>query len=82
MHHMIVLLKPASRALQPPDMTRTASDPVVVAIGTEGAAPVLASAPLGDELAMQGYAGSVALSGDGTEFVISSPRGGRCPRVG
>ncbi|MCB1332502.1 MAG: DUF1513 domain-containing protein [Roseivivax sp.] len=47
-----------------------------------GAAPVLASAPLGDELAMQGYAGSVALSGDGTEFVISSPRGGRLHRFG
>lgn len=45
-----------------------------------GAAPVLAEAPLGDELAMQGYAGSVAFSGDGAEIAITSPRGGRLNR--
>ncbi|MFW5642313.1 MAG: DUF1513 domain-containing protein [Roseicyclus sp.] len=45
-----------------------------------GAAPVLAEAPLGDELAMQGYAGSVAFSGDGSEIAITSPRGGRLHR--
>lgn len=45
-----------------------------------GAAPVLAEAPLADELAMQGYAGSVAFSGDGAEIAITSPRGGRMHR--
>lgn len=45
-----------------------------------GSAPVLAQAPLADELAMQGYAGSVAFSGDGHEIAITSPRGGRMHR--
>ncbi len=45
-----------------------------------GRAPVLAEAPLADELAMQGYAGSVAFSGDGSELAITSPRGGRLHR--
>ena len=43
-------------------------------------APILAKAPLADELAMQGYAGSVAFCGDGTELAITSPRGGRAHR--
>lgn len=46
----------------------------------EGSAPVLTEAPLADELAMQGYAGSVAFSGDGSELAITSPRGGRLHR--
>ena len=37
-------------------------------------------APLADELAMRGYAGSVAFSGDGAELAITSPRGGRLHR--
>lgn len=45
-----------------------------------GYAPVLAYAPLADELAMQGYAGSVAFSGNGSEIAITSPRGGRLHR--
>ena len=45
-----------------------------------GDAPILAEAPLADELAMQGYAGSVAFSGDGSELAITSPRGGRLHR--
>lgn len=40
-------------------------------------APVLAEADLGEQLAMEGYAGSVAWSGDGTRVGITSPRGGR-----
>jgi hypothetical protein len=40
----------------------------------------LASAPLADELAMQGYAGSIAFSGDSAEIAITSPRGGRIHR--
>ncbi|QFS84869.1 hypothetical protein FIU97_19445 (plasmid) [Roseivivax sp. THAF40] len=45
-----------------------------------GAAPVLAQAPLADELAMHGYAGSVAFNGKGSEIAITSPRGGRVHR--
>ncbi|GKY86731.1 DUF1513 domain-containing protein [Sinisalibacter aestuarii] len=45
-----------------------------------GAAPVLAEAPLPDELAMKGYAGSIAFSADGSEVAITSPRGGRLNR--
>jgi hypothetical protein len=37
----------------------------------------LADAPDPEVLAMQGYAGSVAWSGDGTQVAITSPRGGR-----
>lgn len=40
-----------------------------------GAAPVLCQADLAEQLAMEGYAGSVALSGD--TVGITSPRGGR-----
>ncbi|MEB8385654.1 DUF1513 domain-containing protein [Rhodobacteraceae bacterium KMM 6894] len=43
-------------------------------------APILADAPLADELAMQGYAGSVSFSGDGKELAITSPVGGRLHR--
>jgi hypothetical protein len=45
-----------------------------------GAAPVLAAAPPAEERAMQGYAGSIAFTGDGTEVAISAPRGGRLHR--
>lgn len=45
-----------------------------------GGAVVLSSAPQADELAMQGYAGSVSFSGDGRELAITSPRGGRVHR--
>ena len=45
-----------------------------------GASPLLAEAPLGDELLMRGYAGSIAFAGDGAELAISSPRGGRLHR--
>jgi len=45
-----------------------------------GDAPVLAQTPLADELAMKGYAGSVAFSGKGHEIAITSPRGGRLHR--
>jgi hypothetical protein len=45
-----------------------------------GDAPVLAQAPLADELAMQGYAGSISFSGNGSEIAITSPRGGRMHR--
>jgi hypothetical protein len=45
-----------------------------------GEAPRLAAAPLAEELAMRGYAGSIAFSGDGSEIAITSPRGGRVHR--
>ncbi|MAY85837.1 MAG: twin-arginine translocation pathway signal [Pseudooceanicola sp.] len=61
--------------------------------GEDGAAPPLialhrpgraalepAEAPLADELTMKGYAGSIAISGAGTEVAITSPKGGRIHR--
>lgn len=45
-----------------------------------GDAPILAQAPLADELAMRGYAGSITFSGDVREIAITSPRGGRLHR--
>lgn len=45
-----------------------------------GETPVLAPAPLADELAMQGYAGSIAFGGAGPGIAITSPRGGRVHR--
>lgn len=45
-----------------------------------GQTPVLAEAPLADELAMQGYAGSIAFTADGSEIAITSPKGGRLHR--
>lgn len=54
--------------------------PPLVGLHRRGASPVLAQAPLADELAMQGYAGSIAFSGDGSELAISSPKGGRLNR--
>lgn len=45
-----------------------------------GEAPVLAEAPLADELAMKDYAGSIAFTPDGSEIAITSPRGGRVNR--
>ena len=41
---------------------------------------ILAEAPLNEAFAMQGYAGSIAFSGDGREIAISSPKGGRLHR--
>lgn len=54
--------------------------PPLLGLHQRSAAPVLAEAPLADELAMQGYAGSVAFSGAGHEIAITSPRGGRVHR--
>jgi uncharacterized protein len=54
--------------------------PPLLGLHRMGESPVLAQAPLADELAMQGYAGSVTFSGDGSEIAITSPRGGRLHR--
>ncbi len=54
--------------------------PPLLGLHRRGEAPVLAEAPLADELAMQGYAGSIAFSGNDTEIAITSPRGGRLHR--
>ena len=54
--------------------------PPLLGLHRRGAAPLLAAAPLADELAMQGYAGSVAFCGTGAEVAITSPRGGRLHR--
>lgn len=42
-----------------------------------GAAPILAQADAGEQVAMQGYAGSVSFDGAGAQIAITSPRGGR-----
>lgn len=47
-----------------------------------GGAPVLAQAPAAEAALMNGYAGSVALAGDGQSVAITSPRGGRVQRFG
>lgn len=54
--------------------------PPLLGLHQQGQAPLLVEAPLADELAMQGYAGSIAFSGDGREIAITSPRGGRLHR--
>ncbi|MET4104370.1 hypothetical protein ABIE58_003822 [Roseovarius sp. MBR-78] len=54
--------------------------PPLLGLHRRGSDPILAQAPLADEIAMQGYAGSVAVGGDGTEVAITSPRGGRLHR--
>ena len=51
------------------------SDPVpLLGLHRRGEAPILASAGLVDQLAMQGYAGSIAMAGG--QVGITSPRGG------
>lgn len=54
--------------------------PPLLGLHRRGEAPVLGSAPFADELAMKGYAGSIAFSGAGDEIAITSPRGGRVHR--
>lgn len=54
--------------------------PPLLGLHRRGDAPVLAEATLGDELAMDGYAGSVSFSGDGSSVAITSPKGGRVHR--
>ncbi|KGM86159.1 Uncharacterized protein rosmuc_04033 [Roseovarius mucosus DSM 17069] len=54
--------------------------PPLLGLHRRGGEPLLAEAPLGAEIAMQGYAGSVAFSGDGAQVAITSPRGGRLHR--
>lgn len=54
--------------------------PPLLGLHRRGKPPTLVEAPLPDELAMQGYAGSVAFSGDRSEVATTSPRGGRLHR--
>lgn len=54
--------------------------PPLLGLHRTGTPPVLAEAPLADELAMRGYAGSIAFAGAGDEIAITSPRGGRMHR--
>lgn len=53
-----------------------ADSPALLGLYRAGGAPVLARAPGPDHRRMQGYAGSVAFSGDGARAAITSPRGG------
>lgn len=51
--------------------------PPLLGLHRRGQDVVLASAPDADEAVMQGYAGSVAFSGDGALVAITSPKRGR-----
>jgi hypothetical protein len=53
-----------------------AEAPPLLGLHRRGAEAVLAAAPDPVQVRMQGYAGSVAFSGDGSEVAITSPRGG------
>ena len=50
--------------------------PPLLGLHRRGGTPVLAMAPEGVHRRMQGYAGSVGISGDGTQVAITSPKGG------
>lgn len=54
-----------------------AEAPPLLMLHQRGQAPIWAKAPEPAHRAMQGYAGSVAFSGDGRRVAITSPRGGR-----
>lgn len=54
--------------------------PPLLGLHRRGNDPILAEAPLEDEILMQGYAGSIAFAGDETEVAITSPYGGRMHR--
>ena len=52
-------------------------NPPLLGLHRRGEPLVLASAPEASHRAMANYAGSIALSGDGTRLAITSPKGGR-----
>lgn len=49
----------------------------LLGVHARGADPALLSAPAAQQRRLNGYAGSVSLSGDGGQVAISSPRGGQ-----
>lgn len=51
--------------------------PPLLGLHQRGSAVLMGAAPAADEAAMQGYAGSIAFSGDGAQVAITSPRGGK-----
>ncbi|WP_111537226.1 DUF1513 domain-containing protein [Palleronia aestuarii] len=51
--------------------------PPLLGLVRRGGTPILAAADLGEQMSMQGYAGSVAIDGAGARIGITSPRGGR-----
>ena len=58
----------------------TGTAPPLLGLHRRGNTPVLASAPLADELAIQDCVGSIAFSGPGDELAIIPPRGDRLHR--
>lgn len=54
--------------------------PPLLGLHRRGRALAMAAAPLADERAMQGYAGSIAYGGTADHIAITSPRGGRVHR--
>ncbi len=55
----------------------TAEAPPLLGLHRRGAAPILAEADLAEQIAMVGYAGSIAMDRAGAQVAITSPRGGR-----
>lgn len=54
--------------------------PPLLGLHRRGGDVRLAAAPEGEHELLQNYAGSIAISGDGSEIAITSPRGGRVHR--
>ncbi len=54
--------------------------PPLLGLHRRGEEPVLADASLTEAILMDGYAGSIAFNGAGTEVAITSPKGGRIHR--
>jgi hypothetical protein len=52
----------------------------LIGLHRRGDDPVLAEAPLAEQLSMKGYASSIAFNGAGTEIAITSSKGGRVHR--
>lgn len=52
----------------------------LLGVHQRGHSPILASAPMAEQLAMKGYAGSIAFNGAGDELAITSSKGGRVHR--
>ncbi len=50
--------------------------PPLLGLHRRGARPVLAAAPEAQQMRMNGYAGSIAFSGDGRQVALTSPHGG------
>lgn len=58
----------------------TGAAPPLLGLHRRSDEPILVAAPFADELAMEGYSGSIAFNGNGEDIAITSPRNGRLHR--